>query len=91
MDEQSLEERFRAEFEALVTGGHAPLQVVMTPLEAWAVLCNIQLASRHPLNNRTVARTAIAVAKRIQAQVAPTGALSEVASKGWDKTFDVDR
>ena len=49
MDDEELQRRFTEEFTQLVDDQRT-LTLQMTPLEAWALLSNLQLALRHPAN-----------------------------------------
>jgi hypothetical protein len=80
-------EQFRTEFAALVDA-QEPIILQLTPQEAWAVLCNIQLAARHPRNTGITRILGQAVAHRIQSAVATTPALKEIAERGWHPQFD---
>lgn len=79
--------RFTEEFAALASL-ESVVPVDLTPLEAWVVLGNLQLALRHPENNQMTAEIARNVAKRLQTLVASEGALAEVARMGWHAEFD---
>lgn len=88
---RDLEAQFCKEFKALVIEGKEII-LPLSPLQAWAVLCFIQLALRHPHINEEVspcARLARITAEEIQAQVATTPALAKVAARGWDPSCDV--
>lgn len=57
---------------------------------AFTVLGHLQLALRHPDNDGPAAAVARAVAIEIQAQVAVTPALAQVAAAGWCPAYDVE-
>lgn len=52
-------------------------------LEAWLLLVNLQLALKHPENNGESAGMTEAIARRIQAVIADTPELKELAEMGW--------
>ena len=82
-----LEAAFVAEFEELAQRTHR-LVLSVTPLEAWALLCQVQLACRHPENTGPTRAIAVRIARQFQSQIAPDGALAIVAERGWSKEFD---
>lgn len=86
-DEATLQAEFEAEFEALTARTHH-LYLRLTPLEAWALLGQIQLAMRHPKNVGPTRRMVESIARRIQFVVAPEGALAIIARRGWDRRYD---
>lgn len=87
MDDSVLRTRFIEEFLAL-SADTSSYEFLATPLELWAVFCQLQLAFRHVANVGPTRKIAESVARRIQGIVAPSGALAEVAAKGWDSRFD---
>jgi hypothetical protein len=82
-----LEAAFVAEFERL-TKATQRLALSMTPLEAWCLLCHVQLACRHPENTGPTRDIAIKIARQFQQRIAPDGALAIVAEQGWHQEFD---
>jgi hypothetical protein len=85
-----LEAQFTAEFIALAERTER-ISIEIRPLDAWILLCQLQLALRHPENSGPSADKARQIARRLQSLVAPTGALKIVAERGWDTYFDVPR
>ena len=79
-----LEAAFVAEFAAL-TKQTQRLILSMTPIEAWCLLCQVQLACRHPENTGPTRDIAIRIARQIQRQIAHAGALAIVAEQGWNE------
>lgn len=66
------------------------MKLVLTPVEAWIVMSNLQLACRHPGNLGPSRHLAEAVARRIQdfyGQRDPE--LGRLAEQGWHECFDV--
>jgi hypothetical protein len=61
-----------------------PIELLLSKLQAWALLGQLQLALRHPKNKGATADLAKHVAQIIQKQVAVTPALAEVAKRGWN-------
>ena len=55
----------------------------LRPLQAWALLGNLQLALAHERNKGATARVGRLIAKRLERMVANTPALKEVARRGW--------
>ena len=88
MNEPDLLARFSEEFTRLVDNPEV-LSLAVTRKEMWAIFCQLQLALRHPQNTGPTSLTAKAIARRLQAIVAPSGALAEVAERGWDPQHDV--
>lgn len=87
MTEEELERQFSAEFQALASRTEA-FCLVISPLEAWIILSQLQLALRHSENTGESALKARAIARELQAFVAPGGALAIVARRGWDSRYD---
>jgi hypothetical protein len=82
----STEELFRAatiELNELKKGQTITLQ--LKPLQAWALLGNLQLALAHERNQGTTARIGYRIAKQLERAVAATPALREVARRGWQR------
>ena len=88
MMDTALFERWDAEFTALCADP-TPLPFTLTKLEMWVILSQLQLAFRHPQNTGATRSIAEEVVHRLQAIVAPSGALAEVAQMGWEARFDV--
>lgn len=88
MNETELLRAFAEEFKELCASERR-VELELTPLEAWALMSNLQLALRHPNNVGPTARTAKGVAERLQGIVAPDGVLAEVARRGWNVRYDV--
>ena len=87
MNKPDLLGRFREEFNKLNANAEL-LSFGMTRMEMWCVLSQLQLAFRHPANTGPVRQLAEKTARRLQAIVAPSGALAEVAEMGWDPQYD---
>jgi hypothetical protein len=83
----ALEAAFVAEFEQL-TKQTQRLVLSMTPLGAWCLLCQVQLACRHPENTGPTRDIAVRIARQFQQRIAGQGALAIVAERGWHKEFD---
>ncbi len=82
MSDAELKDRFKAEMTKLAE--QPPFTLQLTPLEAYCVLANLQLAFKHPANLGPATEFAKLVAKRIQNLVAPRGtALREVSERAW--------
>lgn len=82
-----LEQRFAAELQALDRSG-LDIVLTLTPVQAWILLGQLQLALRHPGNVGQSAALAREIADRVQKGVAPSGALKEVAEQGWNEEHD---
>jgi len=82
-----LESTFIAEFDGLCNSTRM-LVFTMSSLEAWALLSHVQLACRHPENTGPTRAIAVRIARQMQRQIAPDGALAIVAEQGWHKEFD---
>jgi len=66
-----------------------PPALDLTAFEVWVLLGQVQLALRHPANRGAAAEIARHVAHRLQAAVAPSGALAGLARMGWMEECDV--
>ena len=82
----ALQAAFAVEF--LQLDGRPPIMLLITQVEAWALLSQIQLASRHPKNLGSTREMAEQIARKLQAVVAREGALKIVAESGWDPAYD---
>jgi hypothetical protein len=61
-----------------------PITLLLTAMQAWCLLSQLQLALRHPQNTGPIATLARQVARTLQAAVAPPGsALYELAERAW--------
>ena len=79
-----LEELLKAgakELQELVN--RTPITVELRPLQAWALLGNLQLALTHERNKGATARIGRQVAKLLEREIATTPALKEIARRGW--------
>jgi hypothetical protein len=85
--DQKLFKKFVDEFRTL-SSTHPGLILYITPLEAWYLLAQLQLALRHPKNNGKSYRYAKNLALAIQFEIARTPALNAVASRGWNSLYD---
>lgn len=75
--------RFQEEFRVLL---EAPdLHLVISPVDAWILLSQLQLALRHPENQGPSAEIARKIARFLQESMQLTGTLAEVAELGWQK------
>jgi len=80
----SIEELFEAaaiELDELRRRDSITLQ--LRPLQAWALLGNLQLALAHERNKGATARIGRRIAQRLERVVANAPALKEVARRGW--------
>lgn len=79
-------ERFHYEFNALKDKPLVP--ILISPLDIWIILSQMQLALRHPENKGASSKMARDIARQLQEIVAPEGALKQVAEMGWQEEFD---
>jgi hypothetical protein len=79
-------EQFSKEFAHLNQIPAITLQ--LGAVEAWALLGQIQLACRHPMNLGPTRQIAEQIARQLQAAVATTPALAAVAEMGWNPDYD---
>lgn len=86
MKDEQLFINFNKEFDDLIRQG--PVEIGFSALELWIIFSQIQLSIKHPENNGPGRDLAVKIAKRIQEKIASTGALSEVAKRGWDPNYD---
>jgi hypothetical protein len=61
----------------------APITVELQPLQAWALLANLQLALSHERNKGATARVGRQIAKLLEREFARTPALKEIVRRGW--------
>lgn len=55
--------------------------ITVTPLEAWCLLCQVQLACRHPENAGPTCGIAIRIARQFQQQIASTPSLAIIVEQ----------
>jgi len=89
LSNEELEPLFAREFDALCRSGKV-VRLRLSAVQAWAVLGMIQLALSHPKNNGRMAKIARNVAMLLEATVAMTPALAEVARRGWRREAEQD-
>jgi hypothetical protein len=77
-----LESRFAKEFEEICQSKRK-IVIELSRLQAWVLMAQLQLALRHPMNRNASSKIARELARQLQDQVAPSGALAELAEKGW--------
>src|SRR5262245_44185879 len=80
----SLEELLKAgagELEELIN--REPVTLELRPLQAWALLGNLQLALIHERNKGATARIGRQIAKLLEREIATTPALKEIVRRGW--------
>ena len=87
MSDPNLLGRFSEELTRLADNPEV-LSFGMTRKEMWVILCQLQLSLRHPQNTGSTSLIAKDIARRLQAIVAPSGALAEVAEMGWNPQHD---
>lgn len=81
-------ERFRTGFQSLMSRG--PTLIRVTPLELFCVLCQVQLAARHPHNqgpSRELAERTTREWERALGTLFPT--LRRYFAAGWDPSQDI--
>lgn len=66
------------------------ISLTLTACEAMIVLCQIQLACRHPENSGSTRNVVECVGRHIQNQVATTPALHALAEKGWRPNYQTE-
>ena len=87
MSQPDLLGRFSEELTRLADNPEI-LSLGVTRKEMWVIFCQLQLALRHPQNTGSTSLIAKDIARRLQAIVAPSGALAEVAEMGWHPQYD---
>ena len=87
--EAELYQNFSKEFDALMSDKQ-PVILEMSKLQAWVLLCQIQLALRHPKNIGPTSKLVKDLALELQNKIATTPALATVAGRGWDTKFDTE-
>ena len=86
-EELELYKRFSREFKTL-EGDPQPVILELTKLQAWSLLCQVQLALRHPKNIGPTSAIARGIAEALQAKIATLPAMAEVARLGWNTKCD---
>jgi len=81
----NLESRFKLEFLELA---NQPINIESNALIMWCVCSSLQLALRHPGHNGPTADITRDFAEKMFAEIAPDGALKEVAERGWHSEYD---
>lgn len=76
-----------AEFSHLMESKES-ITIQLSPIQLWAIFSNLQLALRHPNNNRSMSEIAYNTARQIQDIIAPRGALKDLAEMGWNPKYD---
>jgi hypothetical protein len=60
-----------------------PVAIELRPLQAWALLGNLQLALAHERNTGATARVGRQIARLLERELAITPALKEIVRRGW--------
>ena len=89
-DNDALFRQFEVEFAALAAEVRQ-IDLRLTPIQAWVLISQIQLACRHPANTGPARDIAEQIARKLISAVAPGGALAIVAEQGWNPRYDVPR
>ncbi len=79
-------QRFAADFQAL--GDEPSIDIKISPMGAWALIAQLQLALRHPQNHGHLADYTRNVAQKLQSKLNLPLHLEEVLSRGWLKEYD---
>jgi hypothetical protein len=85
--DRDLVERIKAEVAAAAPPNVA---LILDPQEALVLLGNLQLALRHAGNMGGSAEIALAIARKLEAYLAFSPALAEVAARGWRDAGNLD-
>lgn len=88
MNDEKLFNQFLPDFEAM--SQRPNLRLELTPVQAWELAGQIQLACRHPQNIGSSRQTAELIARTLLESLATTPALKTVAERGWLPEFDED-
>lgn len=83
------EEEFGRDFQKLCNDPMI-ISFSLSPLAAWAIMCSIQLAYRHPKNTGPTQKIANQFACELQKRLAITPVLAAIAEAGWHTEHDVD-
>ncbi len=79
-------EQFAREFSAL--SNEPEIDIKISPLAAWCLISQIQLAVRHPANNGITAKHAKDIAVALQSRVTLSKSMQDVMALGWHKEYD---
>jgi hypothetical protein len=66
------------------------IDLKISPLAAWCLITQIQLAARHPQNTGIMSEHARDIANSLVSRLSLSKTLSNVIEKGWHKEYDVD-
>ena len=80
-------EMFRDDLDTLVNE-HPGILLELSGSQAWALLCQVQLACRHPGNTGWSRDTAELLARKLEIALAITPGLKRMAALGWDARYD---
>ena len=76
-------------YQELMATADDQITVALTKIEAWTIMCEIQVALRHPKNQDTmIAQMVKSVAINLQSQVSDSPALAQMAEMGWNPEYD---
>lgn len=75
--------------EELKNLGNKPtIDIKISPLAAWCLIAQIQLASRHPANNGITGQHAKDIALALQSRIEMSEAFQQFTDKGWHQEYD---
>lgn len=69
-------------------GNEPTIDIRISPLAAWCLIAQIQLALRHPANNGTTGQHAKDIALALQSRIGMSEAMQQFTNKGWNKEYD---
>lgn len=81
-----LEDKFIREIQALKNA--SAVSIKLPPLMAFAIITQIQLASRHPANVGWCREQACSAARQLEDLFDPDSAIALALEMGWDETKD---
>ncbi len=79
-------EQFALEFTTL--SNEPEIDIKISPLSAWCLIAQLQLALRHPENTGLVAQHARDVATALQSRIPLSEGMRSIMDMGWSKEYD---
>lgn len=79
-------EQFAEELQKL--GNEPTIDIKISPLAAWCLISQIQLAVRHPANIGPTAQHARDIANALQSRIPMSEAMQQFTNMGWSKEYD---
>lgn len=89
--EDDLQVQFTKEMHEYVQTYSADITFNVNFMEAWCLLCQLQIASRHPENKGETSVIAREIIEQVFNALPLGPAIREVIRRGWDSNYDQPR